>query len=66
MPGIDAGLNENNPTIAAAFHTALLHQGLLVLLILGVAGLTLNALRSLQFRRASNAAVPGAGASPSA
>jgi cytochrome oxidase Cu insertion factor (SCO1/SenC/PrrC family) len=60
MPGIDAGLNENNPTIVAAFHTALLHQGLLVLLILAVAGLTLNALRSLGFRRTSNAGVPDA------
>jgi cytochrome oxidase Cu insertion factor (SCO1/SenC/PrrC family) len=52
MPGMGTGLQTNDPTIVSAFHTALLHQGLIVLLILAVAGISLNVLRSLQFRRA--------------
>jgi cytochrome oxidase Cu insertion factor (SCO1/SenC/PrrC family) len=51
VPGMSAGLKTNNSNIVAAFHSALLHQGLVVLLILAVAGITLNVLRSAQFRR---------------
>jgi cytochrome oxidase Cu insertion factor (SCO1/SenC/PrrC family) len=51
MPGMGTGLRTNDPTIVSAFHSALLHQGLIVLLILAVAGVTLNILRTLQFRR---------------
>jgi cytochrome oxidase Cu insertion factor (SCO1/SenC/PrrC family) len=54
------GLKTNNSTIVAAFHSALLHQGLVVLFILALAGVTLNVLRSLQFRRAVAAAGTGA------
>jgi cytochrome oxidase Cu insertion factor (SCO1/SenC/PrrC family) len=46
------GLKTNDTTVVAAFHSALLHQGLIVLLILALAGVTLNVLRSLQFRAA--------------
>ena len=53
MPGMGTGLKTNDPTIVSAFHTALLHQGLIVLLILAVAGISLNVLRTLQFRRAA-------------
>ena len=53
MPGMGTGLRTNDPIIVSAFHTALLHQGLIVLLILAVAGITLNVLRTLQFRRAA-------------
>ncbi|MGO8860913.1 MAG: SCO family protein [Acidimicrobiales bacterium] len=53
MPGMGTGLRSNDPIIVSAFHTALLHQGLIVLLILAVAGITLNVLRTLQWRRAS-------------
>ena len=42
MPGMGTGLRTNDPTIVSAFHSALLHQGLLVLLILAVSGVTLN------------------------
>jgi cytochrome oxidase Cu insertion factor (SCO1/SenC/PrrC family) len=52
VPGMSPGLKTNNSNIVSAFHSALLHQGLLVLLILAVAGITLNVLRSQQFRRA--------------
>ena len=66
MPGMSTGLKTNNPTIVSALHTALLHQGLVVLLILAVAGITLNALRTLQFRGyARDAERPPALAQPS-
>jgi cytochrome oxidase Cu insertion factor (SCO1/SenC/PrrC family) len=55
VPGMGTGLKTNDTTIVGSFHSALLHQGLIVLLILAVAGVTLNVLRSLQFRRATRA-----------
>jgi cytochrome oxidase Cu insertion factor (SCO1/SenC/PrrC family) len=36
MPGMNSGLNSDNPTLVAAFRSALLHQGLIVLLAFGV------------------------------
>ena len=36
MPGMNSGLNDNNPLLVAAFRAALLHQGLIVLLIFAV------------------------------
>ena len=36
MPGMNSGLNSDNPTLVAAFRAALLHQGLIVLLIFTV------------------------------
>jgi cytochrome oxidase Cu insertion factor (SCO1/SenC/PrrC family) len=56
------GLKTNDSTIVTAFHSALLHQGLIVLFILAVAGVTLNVLRSLQFRRAVATAGTATGA----
>jgi len=53
VPGMGTGLRANNPTIVSAFHAALVHQALIVLLILAVAGVTLNVLRSVQLRRAA-------------
>jgi cytochrome oxidase Cu insertion factor (SCO1/SenC/PrrC family) len=46
MPGMNSGLNVDDPTVVAAFKTALLHQGLIALAIffvVGVAWLTLRA-----------------------
>jgi cytochrome oxidase Cu insertion factor (SCO1/SenC/PrrC family) len=40
MPGMNSGLNDSNPTLVAAFKSALLHQGLLALVILAVLALT--------------------------
>ena len=51
MPGMGKGLTTNDPIIVSAFHTSLLHQGLIVLLILAVAGVTLNVLRSFNLRQ---------------
>jgi len=39
MPGMRSGLNLDNPVLAAAFRSALLHQGLAALLIFGVLAL---------------------------
>src|SRR5215831_4850441 len=39
MPGMNSGVNVNDPVVIAAFRSALLHQGLIALLIFGVLGL---------------------------
>jgi cytochrome oxidase Cu insertion factor (SCO1/SenC/PrrC family) len=39
MPGMNSGVNLNNPVVVAAFKAALLHQGLIALLIFLVLGL---------------------------
>ena len=36
MPGMNSGLNIDNPTLVTAFRTALLHQGILILAIFAV------------------------------
>ncbi len=36
MPGMNSGLNIDNPTLVAAFRTALLHQGILILAVFAV------------------------------
>ena len=36
MPGMNNGLDPNDPTVVAAFRAALLHQGLIALLIFAV------------------------------
>ncbi|HMK62909.1 MAG TPA: hypothetical protein VK386_04750, partial [Acidimicrobiales bacterium] len=46
------GLNQTNPTIVSAFHSALVRQGLVVLLILAAVAVAWNVLRSIQLRRA--------------
>ena len=54
MPGMGNGLTTKDPIIVSAFHAALLHQGLIVLLLVAIAGVSLNALHSLQLRRAAS------------
>src|SRR5258708_2141544 len=39
MPGMNSGLSDTNPTLVAAFRTALLHQGLFIALLLAVLAL---------------------------
>jgi cytochrome oxidase Cu insertion factor (SCO1/SenC/PrrC family) len=46
MPGMNSGLNVNDPTVVAAFKTALLHQGLVALAIFAVVGLVWVSLRA--------------------
>ncbi len=46
MPGMNSGINVNDPTVVAAFKTALVHQGIIALLIfalLGFAWITVRA-----------------------
>jgi cytochrome oxidase Cu insertion factor (SCO1/SenC/PrrC family) len=45
MPGMNAGLNDSNPTLVAAFKSALLHQGLAVAVLLVVLLLTWVSMR---------------------
>jgi cytochrome oxidase Cu insertion factor (SCO1/SenC/PrrC family) len=39
MPGMNSGLSNTNPTLVAAFRSALLHQGLIIALVLLLLGL---------------------------
>ena len=53
MPGMDTGLSTDNPAIVSAFQAALLHQGLVAVLILALVAVAWNILRSVQLRRAA-------------
>lgn len=55
MPGMNTGLSTNNPAIVSAFETALLHQGLFVLLIVALVAAAWNILRSAHLRQATKA-----------
>src|SRR5262252_5667483 len=46
MPGMNSGVNVNNPLVVAAFKSALLHQGIIALLIFGVLGLAWLSVRA--------------------
>jgi cytochrome oxidase Cu insertion factor (SCO1/SenC/PrrC family) len=46
MPGMNSGLNISNPTVVAAFKAALLHQGLIAVLIFTVLGLAWVSVRA--------------------
>jgi cytochrome oxidase Cu insertion factor (SCO1/SenC/PrrC family) len=46
MPGMNSGLNIDDPTVVAAFKAALLHQGLIALVIFAVIGLAWLSLRA--------------------
>jgi cytochrome oxidase Cu insertion factor (SCO1/SenC/PrrC family) len=56
MPGMNTGLNDTNSTVVTAFRTALLHQGLLILLILVVLALAWVAAREWLLAPARSAA----------
>jgi cytochrome oxidase Cu insertion factor (SCO1/SenC/PrrC family) len=46
MPGMNSGLNVNDPTVVAAFRSALVHQALIALLIFAVLGVAWACLRA--------------------
>src|SRR5215831_1783223 len=48
MPGMNSGVNVNDPTVIAAFKAALTHQGIIALLIFGLLGLVWIAVRARQ------------------
>ena len=52
MPGMNTGLNVNDPAVIAAFKTVLLHQGLIALLIFGTLGPGLGQRPGVAARRA--------------
>ncbi len=51
MSGMGRALQTNDPTIIAAFHSALLHQFLVILGLIVVLALAWNAIRTVRFRR---------------
>ncbi len=62
MPGMGTALQADNATIVAAFRSALLHQGLVALVIVAALLLAWNAMRALQLRRAVGAGTAARGA----
>ncbi len=63
MPGMNSGLNVDDPAIVAAFRSALVHQALLALLIFAILGLAWAGLRA--WRPAGTLhTVPSAGPEP--
>jgi cytochrome oxidase Cu insertion factor (SCO1/SenC/PrrC family) len=62
MPGMNSGINVSDPTVVAAFKAALLHQGLIALLIfaaLGVAWVTVRAWPRAPAQDEAAAGTPG-------
>jgi cytochrome oxidase Cu insertion factor (SCO1/SenC/PrrC family) len=53
MPGMSRSLQSGNPTIISAFHTALIHQLVLIALVVAVLSVGWNLFRSRQMRRSS-------------
>jgi cytochrome oxidase Cu insertion factor (SCO1/SenC/PrrC family) len=58
MPGMNSGLNSNNATIVAAFRSALLHQGIIVLFVFALLAVAWVAVR--EWMPVTRAAVRGA------
>ena len=59
MSGMNSGINVNDPTVVAAFKTALLHQGIIALLIFALLGFAWITVRAwLPAARASSGATP--------
>jgi cytochrome oxidase Cu insertion factor (SCO1/SenC/PrrC family) len=61
MPGMNDGLNINDPTVVAAFRSALLHQGIAALLIFAVLAVAWVAVREWRMPGGSAAAAASAG-----
>ena len=62
MPGMNSGINVNDPTVVAAFNAALVHQGLIALLIFALAGLAWMTVRT--WTPTAGGAGPGTAAGP--
>ena len=60
MPGMQSGLNLRNPLLVSAFRSALLHQGMIVLLVFGVLALGWVSIREWRPGGAGHAAGRGA------
>jgi cytochrome oxidase Cu insertion factor (SCO1/SenC/PrrC family) len=64
MPGMNSGLNTDDPVVVAAFRSALLHQGLVALLVFAVLGAAWACLR--RRGRARGPGLSGAAGAPAA
>ena len=64
MPGMGSGLSADDPTIVSAFKEALVHEGLIALLIVGLVALAWQALRLAEGRQIARGPGTGAPASP--
>jgi cytochrome oxidase Cu insertion factor (SCO1/SenC/PrrC family) len=51
MPGMGQAPQTDDPTVVSAFHSALAHQGLLILCLLALLAISWNVVRTVQFRR---------------
>ena len=58
MPGMNSGVNVSDPTVVAAFKAALVHQGLIALIIFAVLGMAWITLRAWLPAAAAGAAEP--------
>ena len=59
MPGMNSGINVNDPTVVAAFNAALVHQGLIALLIFALVGLAWVTVRTCMLAVGPAAGWPG-------
>lgn len=66
MSGMNSGVNVNDPVVIAAFKSALLHQGLIALLIFGLLGLAWITVRAWWPAAAQGDGQTGLGSSPAA
>jgi hypothetical protein len=66
MPGMNSGVNVNDPTVIAAFKSALLHQGIIALLIFAVLGLAWLTVRAWWPAAAQTGEQAGPGVQPAA
>jgi cytochrome oxidase Cu insertion factor (SCO1/SenC/PrrC family) len=64
MPGMNSGVNVNDPVVIAAFKSALVHQGIIALLIFGLLGLAWIAVRARQPAAAQAGRQAGPAGSP--
>ncbi|HEY6275194.1 MAG TPA: SCO family protein [Streptosporangiaceae bacterium] len=64
MPGMNSGVNVNDPIVVAAFKSALLHQGLIALLIFAVLGLAWISVRAWLPTSSPAGEQPGLGGPP--
>jgi cytochrome oxidase Cu insertion factor (SCO1/SenC/PrrC family) len=66
MPGMNSGINVNDPLVVAAFKSALLHQWIIAMLIFGVLGFAWITVRAWlpAAARASGPAEPGSSPAP--
>src|SRR5580704_14033527 len=51
MPGMNRSIQDGNSLVVSDFHSALLHQLLIVLLVGMVCAIAFNVVRTVQFRR---------------